>query len=87
MTRQGTAWHLLALGFCGLLATVQACPAQDVSPLRGEVFVAGRTPVDPPPEEPKNSHTYMTVSGPAAMRMYGRSRLGKSPISARRASA
>jgi len=79
MTRQGTTWHLLALGFCGLLATVQACPAQDVSPLRGEVFVAGTTPVDPPPDEPKNSHAYMTVSGAAALRMYRAMKAGEEP--------
>ena len=53
-----------------LLATGPACLAQEVSQLRGEVFFAGRTPVDPPPDEPKNSHAYMTVSGAAALRMY-----------------
>ena len=53
-----------------LLATGPICLAQEISQLRGEVFIAGKTPVDPPPEEPKNSHAYMTVSGPAALRMY-----------------
>lgn len=38
--------------------------------MRGEVFISGKTAVDPPPEEPKNSHAYMTISGPVALRMY-----------------
>jgi hypothetical protein len=46
------------------------CLAQEVSQLRGEAFLAGKTAVDPPPDEPKNSHAYMTVSGPAALRLY-----------------
>jgi hypothetical protein len=52
------------------MAVASSVPAQEVSPLRGEVFISGKTPVDPPPEEPKNSHAYMTISGPAALRMY-----------------
>lgn len=44
--------------------------AQDAVPLKGNVFIAGKTPVDPPPNEPKNSHAYMTVTGPAALRIY-----------------
>ncbi len=38
--------------------------------LAGEVAIAGRTLVDAPPEESKNSHAYVTVTGPAAMQMY-----------------
>ena len=59
---------ILILGI-GLLAA-GASFAQEPSQLRGEVFIAGKTPIDPPPEEPKNSHAYMTVTGPAALRMY-----------------
>lgn len=44
--------------------------AQQVTALRGEMFLAGKTPVDPPPDEPKNSHAYVTLTGPAALRMY-----------------
>jgi hypothetical protein len=44
--------------------------AQEAIPLKGDVFIAGKTPVDPPPNEPKNSHAYMTVTGPAALRLY-----------------
>ena len=53
--------------------------AQDVSPLRGEVFVAGKTPIDPPPEESKNSHAYILISGPAALRMYRGMRAKEEP--------
>ena len=38
--------------------------------LAGEVMIAGRTLVDPPPEESKDSHAYVTVTGPAAMQIY-----------------
>jgi hypothetical protein len=53
-------------------ALVVAVPAfaQDAIPLKGDVFIAGKTPVDPPPGEPKNSHAYITVTGPAALRLY-----------------
>ena len=40
------------------------------SAVRGELFLAGKTPVDPPPDEARNSHAYLTITGPAAMRMY-----------------
>lgn len=52
-----------------LLLAPQAV-AQDTVPLKGDVFIAGKTPVDPPPDEPKNSHAYMTVTGPSALRLY-----------------
>ena len=63
-------WQVLGLGLAWLLATGSMAFAQEVSPLRGEVFIAGKTPVDPAPDEPKNSHAYMTVSGPTALRLY-----------------
>lgn len=47
-----------------------AALAQETSPLRGEVFVAGKTPNDPPKDEQKNTHAYVTITGPAALRMY-----------------
>lgn len=70
MMRQRSGWCLVGPGLAWFLGICTECPAQDVSQLRGEVFIAGRTPVDPPPDEPKNSHAYMTVSGPAALRLY-----------------
>ena len=59
----------LAFGLMGL-AAAGVGRAQEASPLRGEVFIADRTPVDPPTDELKNSHAYLTVTGPAALRMY-----------------
>ena len=53
--------------------------AQDSSPLRGDLFIAGKTPIDPPPNEPKNSHAYLTISGPAALRMYRGMRAREEP--------
>ena len=62
-----------------LTAAASQAPAQDVSPLRGVMFIAGKTPVDPPPAEPKNSHAYLTISGPAALRMYRAMRAKEEP--------
>ena len=67
MMRRG--WPVLTASMAWLVTTPM-CLAQEVSQLRGEAFLAGKTAVDPPPEEPKNSHAYLTVSGPAALRMY-----------------
>lgn len=72
-------WHVLGLGLAWLSATGSMSFAQEISQLRGEVFIAGKTPVDPPPEEPKNSHAYMTVSGQAALRMYRAMRAKEEP--------
>lgn len=44
--------------------------AQQLSPIKGRVYIAGKTPVDPPPNEPKNTHAYLTIQGPGAVRMY-----------------
>ncbi len=63
-------WHVLGLGLAWLSATGSMCFAQEISQLRGEVFIGGKTLVDAPPDEAKNSHAYMTVSGPAALRLY-----------------
>lgn len=65
--RRWVIGQVLVVGF-GLLAGT--CFAQEPVQLGGKLFIGGKTPVDPPPDEPKNSHAYMTVSGPAALRMY-----------------
>ena len=44
--------------------------AQETTALRGELFVAGRHLVDPPPADSKTSHAYMTIKGAAAMRLF-----------------
>jgi hypothetical protein len=49
---------------------VTPAPAQEAVALSGELFVAGRTAIDPPAREPKNSHAYFTVEGDAARRMF-----------------
>ncbi len=33
-------------------------------------MIGGRTLIDPPPDEAKNSHAYVTVTGPAALQIY-----------------
>ena len=73
-------WPVLTASMAWLVTTPM-CLAQEVSQLRGEAFLAGKTAVDPPPDEPKNSHAYLTVSGPAALRQA--EKRGRYPRSAR----
>ena len=77
-TKSNGAW-VLVLVMSAIGALAQPSFGQTVSPLRGEVFIAGKSPVDPPSEEPKNSHAYVTVSGPAALRMYQAMRAKEEP--------
>jgi hypothetical protein len=56
-----------------------AAGAQETVALRGEMFMAGKTPIDPPSTEPKGSHAYMTVTGAAALRMYRQMRAKAEP--------
>jgi hypothetical protein len=53
-----------------VILSVSLANAQGPVKLSGELFMAGRTPIDPPPDEPKNTHAYVTLSGPAALQMY-----------------
>jgi hypothetical protein len=70
MARRRNRSPEIAVAATLLLFATATAQAQQSTPLRGEMFLAGRTPVDPPPGEPKNSHAYATVTGPAALRMY-----------------
>jgi hypothetical protein len=65
------------LALCRLVAgtLLMALPAaaalaQDAVRLSGEMFIGGATLVDPPPGEPASTHAYLTVTGPAALRLY-----------------
>jgi hypothetical protein len=44
--------------------------AQDATRLSGEMFIGGATLVDPPSGEATNTPAYLTVTGPAALRLY-----------------
>ena len=68
--RQRKLGRAAGAGLLAAIATIATSSAQEVSQLRGEVFISGKTPIDPPPDEPKNSHAYLTLSGPAALRLY-----------------
>lgn len=62
--------RLLGLALALTAASANAGMALDVTKLQGEMFIAGATTVDPPPAEPKNTHAYVMIVGPAALRMY-----------------
>jgi hypothetical protein len=53
-----------------LLLIPAATSAQTETALRGKMFIAGKTVSDPPPNEAKNTHAYVTISGNTARRMY-----------------
>ena len=70
-TARPTALALAALvAVLAPVCGVTPAPAQEAVRLSGELFVAGRTAIDPPVREPKNSHAYFTVEGDAARRMF-----------------
>jgi hypothetical protein len=58
------------LALAGMISAAAPVFAQQSSDVRGTAFISGKTPVDPPPEEPKNTHAYLQLSGPAALQMY-----------------
>ncbi len=52
-----------------MLGTAAAQPQQPQR-MTGEFFLGGTTLVDPPENEPRDSHAYLTVSGAAARRIF-----------------
>ena len=64
-------YRVLLMASIGMaLVGVLHASAQNSAKLTGELFIAGKTPLDPPPEEPKNTHAYVTIDGAAALQMY-----------------
>jgi hypothetical protein len=54
------------------LADMRVSTAQEIktSAIQGSVFIAGKTPHDPPRQEPKSTHAYVTLNGPGALAIY-----------------
>lgn len=46
--------------------------ASEPKPLEGDYFIAGRTVVDPPADEPRDTHLYLTLRGATARDLYAR---------------
>ena len=53
-----------------LLAFAAAVAAADYRPLAGQYRLAGKTLVDAPPDEPRDSHLHVVLTGPAARELY-----------------
>ena len=68
MSPRRAVW--LACSLAIVVFGVLQANAQDAVKFGGSLFIAGKTPFDPPAGEPKNTHAYVTVSGPAALQMY-----------------
>ena len=65
-SRSVTATGILA----GAVLAAFAAMGQDAVHLSGEMMIGGATLVDPPAGEAKNTHAYLTITGPAALRLY-----------------
>jgi hypothetical protein len=67
--RAGPATMVLAL-IVGGQSVEAAGDMQHPIRLTGELFVAGATLVDPPPDEPTGTHAYLHLTGAAARRVF-----------------
>jgi hypothetical protein len=63
---------LAAAILLALAAGAVAAPGDMQHPDRvaGEMFIAGATLIDPPPDEAADTHAYFSLSGAAALRLY-----------------
>lgn len=59
-----------ALALLTVAGLTTAGAAVETSSISGEVYIAGRPPIDPPPGASKISHAYLTLRGPGAVRIY-----------------
>ncbi len=66
MTRLAGVCVTLALAIAASLALAGTAEL----PLKGSLTIRGATIVDPPPEEPTNTHAAFLVSGPAARALF-----------------
>ena len=53
----------------GLVSSMVA-DANEYQPLEGNFMIGGATLIDPPPEEPKNTHYYLHLTGQSAQALY-----------------
>lgn len=72
--RRRPPWFAAAVcAAAGAVLTIlpgETAVGQDATRLSGEMLIGGATLVDPPSGEAKNTHAYLTVTGPAALRLY-----------------
>ena len=68
----GFATLCLFLYFALFPAWVSNGQAQEIEgkAVQGSLFIAGSTPIDPPRNERKNTHAYITLDGPGALAIY-----------------
>ena len=67
-SRVAAAIVLLALAFGTRPAMGTEAPS--LTPLSGDMFIAGATLIDPPPDEPTKTHAYLRLSGAAARKLF-----------------
>jgi hypothetical protein len=62
--------QLVAAAVLLAAAGTTAIAEQDEVNLQGNLYIGGKSLIDPPPNEPKNTHVYMKIEGPAALKVY-----------------
>jgi hypothetical protein len=74
------AFGLLASVAVFCLAGPGVSTAQDIKEIKSSanIFIAGKTVIDPPRQEPKNTHAYVTLTGPGALAIYRTMRVRES---------
>lgn len=61
---------VILVALMALAASPATAQPQQPAPLTGSMFLGGATLVDPPPEEARDTHAYITITGAAARRMF-----------------
>ena len=59
-----------AAGVVAMLAFAVQVGAAEDRPLAGRYRIAGKTLVDAPPDEPRDTHLHLLITGPAARELY-----------------
>ena len=67
-SRAAASIVLLALALATKPAAGTETPS--LTPLAGDMFIAGATLIDPPPDEPTKTHAYLHLSGAAARKLF-----------------
>ena len=63
-------WATFGAGIAvGLVASLALARSAEI-PLKGSLVIRGATIVDPPPEEPGNTHAEFIIDGPAAQALF-----------------
>ncbi len=66
----GARLPLVIIASIGVFSAASSVVAQDAVAVKGSLYIAGKTPIDPPAGEAKLTHAYFVIEGPGATRLY-----------------